>query len=277
MAENDANAQISSEEYKKVTEELYKQNLEIVRLYKQVDHLNHELEAANEGQTDLIHIINHQIKGYLAKARDIFSELLSEPSYGPVPLAAKPMLEEGFNSLTEGVDFVQKFLTVANIERGTFAYNIQQIDLKKIVTEISEKEKERAKEKGLSLELVVALGDYNMRGDASQLSQAVRNLIDNSIKYTPPGGLKVNLERGGYKILLSVADTGLGISNELKPKLFTKGGRGKDSLKVNVNSTGYGLSFVKGVVGAHQGRVWADSAGPNQGSTFYMELPVSSN
>src|SRR3990167_2553286 len=203
MADSDANIPISSEEYKKVTEELYKQNLEVVRLYKQVENLNRELEIANEGQTDLIHIINHQIKGYLAKARDIFSELLSEPSYGPVPLAAKPMLEEGFNSLTEGVDFVQKFLTVANIERGTFAYNIQQIDLKKIVTEISEKEKERAKEKGLSLELAITENDYNMKGDASQLGQAVKNLIDNPIKYTPAGSLKVNLGREGDKILLS--------------------------------------------------------------------------
>ena len=275
MADSDANIPISSEEYKKATEELYKQNLEVVRLYKQVENLNRELEIANEGQANLLHIINHQIKGYLAKARGIFSELLSEPSYGPVSLAAKPMLEEGFNSLTEGVDFVQKFLTAANIERGTFVYNMQQIDLEKIVTEISEKEKERAGEKGLSLELAVALGDYNMKGDASQLGQAVRNLIDNSIKYTPAGGLKVNLGREGDKILLSIADTGMGISDELKPKLFTKGGRGKDSLKVNVNSTGYGLSFVKGVVEAHQGRAWADSAGPDQGSTFYVELPVS--
>jgi len=274
MADSDANIPISSEEYKKVTEELYKQNLEVVRLYKQVENLNRELEIANEGQANLLHIINHQIKGYLAKARGIFSELLSEPSYGPVSLAAKPMLEEGFNSLTEGVDFVTDFLIASNIEKGTFVYNMQPIDFKKIVIEVGEKLKEAAKEKSLSFDFAVADGDYNTKGDAGQLGQAVRNLIDNSIRYTPAGGLKVNLGREGNKILLSIADTGIGISKELKSKLFTKGGRGKDSLKVNVNSTGFGLSFVKGVVEAHQGRVWADSAGSNQGSTFYMELPA---
>src|SRR3989344_494768 len=137
MADSNANIPISSEEYKKVTEELYKQNLEVVRLYKQVEDLNHELEIANEGQANLLHIINHQIKGYLAKARNIFSELLSEPSYGPVSLAAKPMLEEGFNSLTEGVDFVTDFLTASNMKKGTFVYNIQPIDFKKIVIEFS--------------------------------------------------------------------------------------------------------------------------------------------
>ena len=276
MADSNANIPISSEEYKKVTEELYKQNLEVVRLYKQVEDLNRELEIANEGQANLLHIINHQIKGYLAKARNIFSELLSEPSYGPVYLAAQPMLEEGFNSLTEGVDFVTDFLIASNIEKGTFVYNMQSVDLKKLVTEVIEKEIEAAKEKGLSLDLRVADGGYNIKGDASQLGQAVKNLIDNSIRYTPKGGLTINLSRVDNKILLAVKDTGVGISNDLKPKLFTKGGRGKDSLKVNVNSTGFGLSFVKGVVEAHQGRVWADSTGPDQGSTFYVELPVNS-
>ena len=235
MADSNANIPISSEEYKKVTEELYKQNLEVVRLYKQVEDLNRELEIANEGQANLLHIINHQIKGYLAKARNIFSELLSEPSYGPVSLAAQPMLEEGFNSLTEGVDFVTDFLIASNIEKGTFVYNMQSVDLKKLVTEVIEKEIEAAKEKGLSLDLRVADGDYNIKGDASQLGQAVKNLIDNSIRYTPKGGLTINLSRVDNKILLAVKDTGVGISNDLKPKLFTKGGRGKDSLKVNVN------------------------------------------
>jgi signal transduction histidine kinase len=57
-------------------------------------------------------------------------------------------------------------------------------------------------------------------------------------------------------------------------KLFTKGGRGTDSLKINVNSTGYGLFFVKKVVEAHKGRAWVESDGPRKGSTFFVELPA---
>ncbi|MDO8729030.1 MAG: ATP-binding protein [bacterium] len=242
---------------------------------ERIEKLAGELQTANEGQANLIHIINHQIKGYLAKARNIFSELLSEPSYGPVSDTTKPMLEEGFNSLTEGVNFVTDFLTASNIEKGTFVYDMQSIDFKKIVTEVSEKQKEMAKEKNLSLELAVADGDYGMKGDANQLGQAVRNLIDNSIKYTPKGEVKIQMSKVKDKILLKIEDTGVGISSELKPRLFTKGGKGKDSIKLNVNSTGFGLSFVKDVVEAHKGRVWAESLGVNKGSTFYLELPVA--
>ncbi len=274
MADTEANDQISSEEYKKVTESLYSQNLEIVRLNKELDKLNKDLAIANEGQANLIHIINHQIKGYLAKARNIFSELISDPSYGPIPEATKPMLEEGFNSLTEGVTFVTDFLHATNIEKGEFTYNMIPIDFRKTVEETSAHLKSAAEEKGLQFGLKIADGGYSTKGDIAQLTQAVRNLVDNSIKYTPSGSIDVSLERAGDKILLKVQDTGLGLAEDLKPRLFTKGGKGKDSLKVNVNSTGFGLAFVKSVAEAHKGRTWAESPGEGQGSTFYLELPV---
>ena len=272
MADSNVNIPISSEEYKKVTEELYKQNLDVVRLYKQVEDLNHELEMANEGQANLIHIINHQIKGYLAKARNIFSELLTEPEYGLISESAKPMMDEGLKSLTEGVNFVTDFLNASNIEKGTYKYEMQPLDMKALIQSVVEKQKDVAEEKGLLFESRVNEGDYNIHGDKAQLEQAVKNLIDNSIRYTPKGSIKLQLTRENNNILFKIEDTGVGISDELKPKLFTKGGRDKDSLKININSTGFGLSFVKDVVEAHHGRVWVESAGVNQGSTFFLEL-----
>jgi signal transduction histidine kinase len=102
----------------------------------------------------------------------------------------------------------------------------------------------------------------------------VNNLIENSIKYTKEGKITVSLSDGG-KILLSVKDTGLGITKEDMQNLFTEGGRGKDSIKTNVDSTGYGLYTVKMVVEAHKGKVWGESEGPGLGSQFYVELPVA--
>src|SRR3989344_2434382 len=258
-----------------------------VQQREKIEKLAGELQTANEGQANLIHIINHQIKGYLVKARNVFSELLTEPEYEPISESAKPMMNEGLRSLTEGVDFVTDFLNASNIEKGTYKYEMQQFDMKTFVQSMVEKQKNTAEGKGLSFELRVDEGDYNMRGDKIQLGQAVRNLIDNSIRYTPKGSIKLQLTllRQGSagqainnkKILFKIEDTGVGISDELKPKLFTKGGRDENSLKVNINSTGFGLSFVKGVVEAHRGRVWVESAGVNKGSTFFMELPVSFN
>ncbi len=232
-----------------------------------------DLEVANAGQTNLIHIINHQIKGYLAKGRNAFAELLEEPRYGTTEMA-KPLVRGGFDALTEGIDFVQQVLTSSSAEKGTLQYNMASFDFKALVLEVATKQKDRADEKHLSYGVVTDNSDYTIVGDASQLKEAVRNLIDNSIIYTPSGSVTVSLVREQDKVLFSVKDTGLGIADSDKMRLFTTGGRGKDSIKVNANSTGYGLAFVKGVATAHKGRVWAESAGPGKGSQFYMELPV---
>jgi signal transduction histidine kinase len=246
----------------------------IISVRKEVEQRD-QLELANQGQANLIHIINHQIKGYLAKSRNIFAELLSDDSYGPVSGEMKPMLEEGMKSLSEGVDFVQQVLNSSSAEKGTLSYVMEPIDFKEVVNEMFEHEKPQAAEKHLALELKVEEGDYKTKGDFVQLKEAVRNLIGNSVIYTESGSVKINLNKKGDKILMTVTDTGVGLTDEDKQRLFTKGGRGKDSLKVNINSTGYGLSFVKAVVDAHKGRVWATSEGRGKGSTFSLELPVS--
>lgn len=233
-----------------------------------------DLELANIGQENLIHIMNHQVKGYLSKGRNIFAELRDEKDYG-LPDSAKPMVEEGLNSLTEGVGFVQNVLRGSSAESGKLQFTMKPMNLKTVVELAMSESQDALKSKGLTMSLVQNGDDFNILGDDIQLRESVKNMISNSINYTEHGGLVIHLEKKTKKVLLSIKDTGMGITSEDMPKLFTKGGRGKDSLRYNVNSTGYGLAFVKGVVEAHKGRVWAESAGTDKGSTFYIELPLA--
>lgn len=245
-----------------------------VRQRQQIEHQQHDLQNANERQTNLIHIMNHQIKGYLSKSKNIFAELLTG-DYGQMPPESDPLLKEGLDSLTQGVEFVQGLLNGSSADSGTLIYNMVPLDFKTLVAEAMEREKGRAEGKHLEFKVELADGDYNIKADKIQLKEAVRNLIENSTNYTPEGSIHINLSVKDKKILLTIKDTGVGISAEDKLRLFQKGGRGKDSLKINVNSTGYGLSFVKAVVIAHDGRVWAESEGTGKGSTFYLELPTA--
>ncbi len=73
---------------------------------------------------------------------------------------------------------------------------------------------------------------------------------------------------------IDVVDTGVGITPEDMSRLFTAGGHGKDSIHINVHSTGYGLFIAKSVVEAHGGRIWAESEGTGKGSRFVVELPL---
>lgn len=246
----------------------------LIRSVKREVRQREELSIANAGQENLIHIMNHQIKGYLGKAKNIFAELISEPEYCASD-SAKPMLTEGLKSVSEGVEFVQQVLQGSSATKGTLSYSMKPLDFKALVADAVEKQRGEAQSKNLKLDFKPENGKYNISADELQLKEAVKNLINNSIQYTLAGSITVNLHSMNGKALLSVVDTGIGISAEDMPKLFQKGSRGKDSLKYNVNSTGYGLAFVKGVVEAHKGRVWAESAGLGKGSIFNMELPLA--
>lgn len=245
-----------------------------VEARERIEKLAIDLQKSNDGQSNLIHIMNHQIKGYLAKARGIFSELLTEPAYGPVSDAAKPMIDEGLRSLTEGVEFVGQVLNGSSAASGTLVYTMKPTDVKTLVEEDIQMLHEKAEKKGLTIKSHMDEGNYTIQADTIQLKEALRNLIDNSIIYTEKGGLTISLTHHGDRILFTVKDTGVGILPEDKSKLFTKGGRGKDALRINVNSTGYGLAFVKGVIDAHKGKVWVDSDGAGKGSTFSVEIPI---
>lgn len=242
---------------------------------EKIQRLAEELEATNKGQENLIHIMNHQIKGYLGTARNIFAELLQSNAYGLMPEPSKPLLSKGFEEMTAGVDYVQQILRGASARSGTLSYTMISLDLKPLVLKLLDKQKEVAEKSGLSFESKIADGDYNIVGDATQLEEAFKNLITNAIKYNnPKGSITVTLSRIGEKILFAVKDTGRGISKEDEPKLFKPGGVGKDSIKYNIESSGFGLAFVKPVTEKHGGKVWFVSNSPEKGTTFFAELPV---
>lgn len=264
---------ISSEEYKKVTEELYKRNLELARLYKQVDTLNKELQALIKQRESLVHLINHKVKGSFTRTKILFASML-DGTFGEISPEIRKRAEQGLEFDNGGIQTVNLVLNVANIQNGLIKYDMKPIDFREIVEQTISEKKIGAEAKGLKLETETGEGVYNILGDSIWLKEAVNNLIDNSIKYTKEGKITVGLEKKGDKILLSIKDTGVGITEEDKKNLFTEGGRGKDSVKVNVDSTGYGLFTVKLIIEAHKGKVWVESEGSNKGSQFYIELPT---
>ena len=245
----------------------------LVRGVKKEVVLNEKLNIANTGQKNLIHIMNHQIKGYLGNTKNIFAELLTD-DYGKMPAEAKDLITKGLETSEGGVEYVTGILRGDSAESGSLTFDMKPVDFKEIVSGVVEKIKGAIEKKGLKLTVDIANGAYNILGDSIQLGEAVRNLIENSMHYTPSGEISIRLKQAGGKVLLSVKDTGVGIKKEDKDKLFKAGGVGSESIKINVNSSGYGLAFVKGVIEKHKGKVWFESAGAGKGSTFFVELPV---
>lgn len=259
---------ISPAEYKKVTEAMYKQNLELARLYKQVDDLNKQRES-------LMHLINHKVKGSFTHSKYIFAGIL-DGTFGEINEEIKKRATQGLESDEVGIKTIDLVLNTTNMQKGLVKYDKKIFDFRDLVENIIAEKQAQVKHKGLVIENNLKEGTFNVLGDIFWLKEAVNNLIDNSIKYTKQGKIIVGLiHTKENKVLLSVKDTGVGITTEDKEILFTEGGRGKDSVKVNVDSTGYGLYSVKLIIEAHGGKVWAESEGTDKGSTFSIELPIA--
>ncbi|OGI63834.1 hypothetical protein A3A95_00090 [Candidatus Nomurabacteria bacterium RIFCSPLOWO2_01_FULL_39_18] len=279
MLNNDSSI-VSPEEYKKITEELYKRNLELATLYKQVDSLNKELGVANENLRNVIkqresleHLITHKVKGAFTRSKYIFAGIL-DGTFGEISPEIKKIAKQGLDSDDTGITTVDLILNVANMQKGIVKYDMKTVDLKEIALKIINEKKDSAEEKGIKIESEIGDDTYNVSGDAFWLKEVTNNLIDNSIRYTQKGGITVRLQKHDDKVLITIKDTGIGINEEDKKHLFTEGGRGQGSTRINVDSTGYGLYSVKLIIEAHKGRVWAESLGADKGSTFYVELPA---
>ncbi len=240
-----------------------------------IEKLNLQLEELVKQRESLMHLINHKVKGSFTHSKYVFAGIL-DGTFGEVSEEIKRRSEQGLEANDNGIKTIDLVLNAANMQKGIVKYDLKKIDLKSVMQQILSEKKPIIEKKGLRLESEIKDGEYFILGDAFWIKEALSNLLENSVKYTRSGKINVGLEIHDAKVLFSVKDTGIGLSPEDKAILFTEGGRGKDSVKINTDSTGYGLYSVKSIIEAHKGRTWAESAGPGKGSEFYIELPATS-
>lgn len=235
-----------------------------------------ELQLANQKQESLLHFISHEIKGYLTEGQNAFAGIIEGDFGDPAP-KIKSVSETALTRMRAGVATVMNILDASNLKKGTVTYTKEAFDLKDVVVAEVDKLKQKAAEKGLRLDVHIdEKSTFKAVGDKEKMaSHVIRNLVDNSIRYTPKGSVSVSLAKNHGSLRFTVTDTGVGITPDDMKRLFTEGGHGKDSIKVNVDSTGFGLFVAKQVVDAHNGKIWADSEGAGKGSEFAVELPAA--
>ncbi len=246
------------------------------RLKEILERQAHERERINKQQESLLRFISREVRGYFTKAEAAFSGI-QEGDYGSVPTEMKQMAGNALADIRTGKNMVASVLDVANLSRGTISYQMAEFDFSHAVSKVVNELLPLALQKNLRLIVHQQPAEpCIILGDEEKISQhVIRNIIDNSIRYTPSGSVTVEVERSGSNVRLVVLDTGIGITPEDMKRLFTEGGHGKESVRINVHSTGYGLFVAKQVVDAHHGTIRALSEGAGKGTRFVVELPLA--
>jgi two-component system, sensor histidine kinase and response regulator len=168
---NNDDKPVSPAEDQKIREELYKQNLEVVRLYKQVDSLNHELETANENlkklitqRESLVHLVTHKVKGSFTRSKYIFAGIL-DGTFGDISPDVKKYAQEGLESDNIGIETVDLVLNAGNLQKGAVKYDMKPLDFKEVIKKIVEEKKVQAEARGLAIETNLEGGVYNVMGE----------------------------------------------------------------------------------------------------------------
>lgn len=246
----------------------------IQKLAEDLERANEQLKILDQQKSEFVSIASHQLRSPLTAIRG-YTSMLMEGSYGDIPEKAMEAIDRVSQSSQHLVALVEDLLNISRIESGKMSYNFVSVDLEKMTEDIIGALLPNAQKSKLDLTFETDKdGPYLISADNEKIRQVILNLIDNSIKYTPSGFIKVRLskDKASNKISLRVEDSGVGVSPELMDRLFEKFSRGDDKNKLHVNGTGLGLYVAKEIIKAHKGDIWVESPGEGKGSTFFVEF-----
>lgn len=175
----------------------------------------------------------------------------------------------------QGVTLIRDFVDNEFLESVEVELRLERIDLVAWLRVVMDEYQRSEQHTHLQFSFTTTEDPIYASVDLNKLQQVVNNLISNAIKFTPDGGhIAVSLAQQPAQLLLTIADSGIGIPAELQPVLFEKFTKARRPGLRGERTTGLGMSVIKTIVGLHQGRIRLESA-EGAGTTFYIELPVA--
>ena len=227
------------------------------------------LKELDRIKSDFVSVVSHDLRSPLTAILG-YVELLSRA--GPVNEMQAEFIRRVQRSVYSITTLISDLLDLGRIEAG-FDQEMESYHLITLIRDVVEGLRPTSEAKQQTLELQLAPHLPPNWGNPLRLRQAINNLIDNAIKYTPGGGqVLIELRQEEEQVVLRVRDTGVGIPPADQPYIFDKFYRSEAVVDTH-QGTGLGLSIVKSVIERHHGRIWVESD-VGKGSTFTVVLPM---
>lgn len=227
----------------------------------------------DRAKTEFVSLASHELRTPLATI-SWYTEMLLEGDLGKITGKKREHLEEIYRENQRMIDLVNALLSVSRIEMGTFSIELQQADLKELA-EVEFKQLEpQIKDRKIKIKKTYSKDLPLVKVDPKLMGVIFRNLLSNSIKYTPEGGtVSLSIEVKNRNIAITISDTGYGIPKKQQHLVFTKLFRGDNVMKLETVGTGLGLYIVKSILDHAGGKIRFESK-ENKGTTFYISIPL---
>lgn len=232
-----------------------------------------ELKRFNKIRRDFVANVSHELKTPATSLRLLAESLVDILEEDPDQARC---FAEQLKSETERLSqLIMDLLDLARLESEEGVQNPKPVDVRNVLMVVLSRLRPAARRKNIALswKRFGSTALYTVRGDETQLTSMFSNLVENAVKYTPPGGqVEVTGDSTEDEIVVRVSDTGIGIQAESLARIFERFYRVDKARSKETGGTGLGLSIVRHIVENHGGRVSVEST-PDEGSTFTVHLP----
>ena len=248
--------------------------LEIVN--RKLQQSNADMKRANSLKSEFLANMSHELRTPL-NAIIGFSELLLERTFGSMNEEQRDYVADILSSGRHLLLLINDILDLSKIEAGKMGLKRDLFEVACVIEEAMAMVKVEAGKKGIDLQNVVGEREIELFADRSKLKQILYNLLSNAVKFTPTGGsIRVDGGRDGARLRLTVTDTGIGIPEKDRDRIFDAFTQVDGSYSRSYQGTGLGLTLVKKFVEMHGGDLWLKST-EGEGSTFGFTIPGRSD
>jgi signal transduction histidine kinase/CheY-like chemotaxis protein len=243
-----------------------------VQLFCALEARTEELEVAGRHKSEFLAGMSHELRTPL-NAVIGFSDVLLDRMFGDLNERQEEYVRDIRDSGRHLLELINEILDLAKIEAGRMEVDLGVVSLPALLEHAVTMLRDRASAQRVRLTLDVAPGLGTVRGDELKLKQVVVNLVSNAVKFTPDGGaVDVEAHPEGGEVVVTVRDTGIGIADEERERIFEAFQRGDRGVRTSTEGTGLGLTLSRRIVEMHGGRIWMESR-LGEGSTFSFAIP----
>lgn len=236
---------------------------------------NKELKELDESKTQFMLITQHHLRTPLSVNMG-YLDLLISGQFGKIPAKIKHVISEVQDSTQKEINVVNELLDVSSYQLGKEVIQlVPGVNMEALFEETLKDLRVEAEKKGIYLKFEKEGIIPAIPADRTKLRLALTNIIDNCIKYTIEGGVTVTLKTQNNKLLITIKDTGMGLTKAQIPNLFNQTfHRGEQAQKMFAVGKGIGLFLSGKIIEGHHGKIWVESEGEGKGSAFHIELPI---
>ncbi len=236
-------------------------------------HLYQELREADRLKDEFLAMLAHELRNPLAPIRNALF-IIGSP--GVEPQTTQQVLSIAERQVQHMARLLDDLLDVSRISRGRIELRKETVDVARVIQLAIEAVQPLVDEGHHELTVTLPPQPTELVADPTRLEQILTNLLNNACKYTEPGGhIWLSAERQGPDVVIRVKDTGIGISQEMLPRIFNLFVQADRQLDRSRGGVGIGLTLVRRLVELHGGTIEASSPGLGQGSEFVVRLPAT--